>query len=118
MSKLLFMLSYLDSDISLIRKETKINYDTRPLRPLTEWLKRVKTRTSYKTGGRDMELLKASEVCRLCNVSRRSLYRWVKHGMIIVFRTPGGHWRFDIREIRRMLLDNIFEPRKNQRVAG
>ena len=64
-----------------------------------------------------MELLKASEVCKLCNISRRSLYRWVKLGIINGFRTPGGHLRFDIREIRSMLLGNIF-AKKNQRVAG
>jgi excisionase family DNA binding protein len=65
-----------------------------------------------------MKLLKASEICKLYNISRRSLYRWVKFGMIRGIRTPGGHLRFDIDEVGKLFSRSIPEPEKNQRVAG
>jgi excisionase family DNA binding protein len=64
-------------------------------------------------GGIDMKLLKASEICSLYNISRRSLYRWVRLGMVNVVRTPGGHLRFDEDEVKK-----LFSEKKNQRTAG
>jgi excisionase family DNA binding protein len=58
--------------------------------------------------------LRASEICKLYSISRRTLYRWIKSGKISGVRTPGGHLRFDIDEVERLFL----KPEKNQRVAG
>jgi excisionase family DNA binding protein len=58
--------------------------------------------------------LRTSEICKLYSISRRTLYRWIKSGMISVVRTPGGHLRFDIDEVERL----FSKFGKNQRVAG
>jgi excisionase family DNA binding protein len=57
--------------------------------------------------------LRTSEICKLYSISRRTLYRWIRLGMVNVVRTPGGHLRFDVDEVKK-----LFSEKKNQRVAG
>jgi excisionase family DNA binding protein len=39
------------------------------------------------------ELLTVKELCGLCGVSRTTVLRWVKLGLLEGRRTPGGHHR-------------------------
>ena len=109
--------SRLDNDK---QKREGAKYDIKKMmqkgrKSLTYQGRKVKTHTKFiGRGGIDMKLLKASEVCRLCSISRKSLYRWMKSGTIKGIRTPGGHLRFDMDEVERLFL----KPEKNQRVAG
>jgi len=54
-----------------------------------------------------MTLLRQREVMRLYNVSKRSLLRWVRQGILSEIRTPGGHKRYIKEEIERVLFRNI-----------
>jgi len=61
-----------------------------------------------------MILLKQKEVVRAFNVSKESLRRWVRRGVLSEIRTPGGHRLYIKEELERLLFRNII----SQRVAG
>lgn len=50
------------------------------------------------------ELATTSEAARALGVSARSLARWAQDGTVTpTVRTPGGHFRWDIDDLRRQL---------------
>ncbi len=49
------------------------------------------------------ETLSVGEACRLLNVTPNTLRRWDKRGSIKAIRTSGGHRRFHMAEIQRVL---------------
>jgi len=61
-----------------------------------------------------MILLKQKEVVRAFNISKESLRRWVRQGVLSEIRTPGGHRLYIKEELERLLFRNIVY----QRVAG
>ncbi|WP_082166743.1 helix-turn-helix domain-containing protein [Nocardiopsis sp. RV163] len=48
-------------------------------------------------------LLTVAEVGDLFRVDPRTVNRWVAQGRVPVVRTPGGHLRLDLAEVRRLL---------------
>lgn len=52
------------------------------------------------------KLLATSEAARALGISGRSLSRWVQDGLITpALTTAGGHYRFDLDDLRRQLLE-------------
>lgn len=47
--------------------------------------------------------LKASDLAKLCNVSKKTIHNWVERYKLPSYRTPGGHLRFDRHKVRDWL---------------
>ncbi|MGH9367359.1 MAG: MerR family DNA-binding transcriptional regulator [Thermoanaerobaculia bacterium] len=47
------------------------------------------------------EFLSRGQVAQLFGVSVSTVTRWARLGLLPVFRTPGGHYRFPAEETRR-----------------
>lgn len=50
----------------------------------------------------ESELVTASEAATELRCSVQSVKRWCREGQIAAVRTPGGHWRVPIDELRRL----------------
>lgn len=48
-------------------------------------------------------LLMTGRVARYCEVSRASVLRWIKSGLLPAYTTPGGHYRTAREYLRRFL---------------
>lgn len=62
------------------------------------------SRVPAHSGGQWLSLKEASE---LLGVHFTTLRKWADEGEIRVFRTPGGHRRFSISDLRRFLEDRV-----------
>lgn len=51
-------------------------------------------------GKEQPQLLTPSEVAKIFRVDPKTVSRWAKAGLIHSIRTPGGHHRFYLHEIR------------------
>lgn len=47
--------------------------------------------------------LTAGDAARHCQVSIPALKRWIREGRLAAFKTPGGHYRVELREFQRFL---------------
>lgn len=47
--------------------------------------------------------LTTGDVADYCQVSRSSVFRWIREGKLHAFTTPGGHYRVREREFRSFL---------------
>jgi two-component system response regulator VicR len=47
--------------------------------------------------------LTTGDVAEYCQVSRSSVFRWIREGKLPAFTTPGGHYRVPEREFRSFL---------------
>jgi excisionase family DNA binding protein len=47
--------------------------------------------------------LTTGDVADYCQVSRSSVFRWIRQGKLHAFTTPGGHYRVHEREFRSFL---------------
>jgi excisionase family DNA binding protein len=61
-----------------------------------------------------MNLLRTREAVKTYHVSKESLRRWVRQGVLSEIRTPGGHRLYIREELERLMFRRI----ANQRVAG
>lgn len=48
-------------------------------------------------------LVSSGEAAKELGVSMRTLYRWEAEGKIVAERTPGGHRRYDLAKLRRVV---------------
>jgi len=48
-------------------------------------------------------LLTTGEIADYCQVSRVTVFQWIKKGQIPAFSTPGGHYRVKLSDFRRFL---------------
>jgi len=48
-------------------------------------------------------MLNINDASKFINVSKSSLRRWEKEGKIKPLRTPGGHRRYDERELLKII---------------
>jgi excisionase family DNA binding protein len=48
-------------------------------------------------------LVTISEACRVLGVSEAALRQWTDEGKVKAFITPGGHRRYSIRELKRLM---------------
>jgi excisionase family DNA binding protein len=55
-------------------------------------------------------LLRTSDVALLFQVSERTVSEWARKGRVPSVRTPGGHRRYPVAEIRRLFLENAQLP--------
>lgn len=46
--------------------------------------------------------MKASEVMKKYNITRRTLHNWVKKGLIVVDKTPSGRYIYHDKNINRI----------------
>ncbi len=46
------------------------------------------------------------EAAKLISVTPDSILKWIKSGKLAAFRTPGGHYRINIDNIKGILLDS------------
>ncbi len=60
--------------------------------------------------GSDNEVLTIPKAARLCSVTRMTMWRWVKSGLIKVSVTPGGHHRIYRRDLERFLIKSGMYP--------
>lgn len=56
--------------------------------------------------------LSINEACRFLGVDQSTLRRWSDAGKVPVFRTPGGHRRYDERDLRALVGDG---PKRQER---
>lgn len=56
-----------------------------------------------------VDLLRPAEVAAMFGVDTATVSRWAARGMLTVFRTPGGHRRYDHDEVAA-----LFEQTKDQ----
>jgi len=42
------------------------------------------------------------EVAKICGVSRRTIYTWMKDELLTIYRLPSGQVRLDIRELLKV----------------
>jgi len=47
----------------------------------------------------DQLLVTISQACRIAQVSRRTIYNWIKLGRVTVYRTAGGNVRLNPHEL-------------------
>jgi two-component system response regulator VicR len=47
--------------------------------------------------------LTTGDVADYCQVSRSSVFRWIREGKLEAFTTPGGHYRVPENEFRNFL---------------
>lgn len=53
------------------------------------------------------------DVIRLLGISLSTFYRWLKSGVLVeVFRTAGGHRRFDLNELKAMFMNSELEQNR------
>jgi excisionase family DNA binding protein len=52
-------------------------------------------------------MLNIEEAGKLLKVSKRSLRNWEKQGKIKSYRTPGGHRRYDEKELLKIIGKNV-----------
>jgi excisionase family DNA binding protein len=55
-------------------------------------------------------ILSTAEVARLFNVTETTVKRWADDGMLRCQKTPGGHRKFEIRNVIEFAEKNHFEP--------
>jgi MerR family transcriptional regulator, light-induced transcriptional regulator len=55
-------------------------------------------------------ILSTAEVARLFNVTETTVKRWADEGMLRCQKTPGGHRKFEIRNVIEFTEKNHFEP--------
>ena len=48
-------------------------------------------------------MLNIEEASKLINVSKSTLRRWESEGKISSYRTPGGHRRYDEKELLKII---------------
>jgi excisionase family DNA binding protein len=60
--------------------------------------------------GDDLNLMTTGEVSRLFNVDSKTVSRWANAGLFTEYRTPGGHRRFDEKEVLAHLQPRRPEP--------
>lgn len=51
------------------------------------------------TTRRSDDVLKLREFADILGVSTKTVVRWIKKGDVEAHRTPGGHWRIDVRQL-------------------
>ncbi len=54
------------------------------------------------------KLLTPSEVARLFKVDPKTVTRWSQNGKLKCIKTVGGHRRYDLAEVQKLL--NVLEP--------
>jgi excisionase family DNA binding protein len=47
-------------------------------------------------------VLSPGEAANRLGVDRRTINNWVRAGKLAAFRTPGGHWRIEAKEVEKM----------------
>lgn len=62
---------------------------------------RKRTRSPVSDTPAVADYLSTGEVARLFGVSPSTATRWARTGAIPTIRTPGGHYRFRARDVRR-----------------
>jgi transposase len=55
------------------------------------------------SGPSNNDLLRPREVAGLFGVRPATIARWAREGKLMPFRTPGGHRRYSLQDIRRLL---------------
>jgi len=60
--------------------------------------KQIKHRTAASS-----LLITVGQAARHCQVSLPGFKRWIRAGRLAAFRTPGGHYRIQVREFQRFL---------------
>jgi excisionase family DNA binding protein len=50
--------------------------------------------------------LTTSEIARYCRVTPDGVLKWIRHGRLPAFSTPGGHYRVSTRDFRTFLIEN------------
>jgi excisionase family DNA binding protein len=55
------------------------------------------------SGSSNNDLLRPREVAGLFGVRSATIARWAREGKLMPFRTPGGHRRYSLQDIRRLL---------------
>jgi len=48
-------------------------------------------------------LLTTGEIADYCQVSRMTVFKWIKKQQLPAFSTPGGHYRIKLSDFRRFL---------------
>jgi len=51
----------------------------------------------------DSDYLTTGEAARHCQVSIPALKRWIRDRRLVAFKTPGGHYRIELKEFQRFL---------------
>ena len=49
------------------------------------------------------QLLTVEEVCQYLRITRATVDNWRQAGKLVALKTPGGHLRFRLSEIQRLL---------------
>ncbi len=55
-----------------------------------------------------MQLLKASDLAKICQVDPKTVHNWVDRGKLKAFRTPGRHLRFNRSDVATFLREHGF----------
>jgi excisionase family DNA binding protein len=71
----------------------------------------ARLRTSIVPGSTGDHWLSLKEASEILGVHFTTLRKWADEGEIRVFRTPGGHRRFSIGDLRRFLEDRVGDTR-------
>ncbi|HTY57265.1 MAG TPA: cobalamin-dependent protein [Bacteroidota bacterium] len=70
------------------------------------------------TGSIRRSILSTSDVARLFNVTETTVKRWADEGTLKCQRTPGGHRKFEIRNVVDFAEENHFEPVGALEISG
>lgn len=47
-------------------------------------------------------VISTGEAAKRLGVDPATVWRWIAAGKLAAFRTPGGHWRIEAKEVERM----------------
>lgn len=76
----------------------------------TEAVARQESGQFLRSGDMTGRLVSAADIAREIGVSRQTVTRWVREGIICpVTRTAGGHNRFDIDQVKAELREHLRE---------
>lgn len=54
-----------------------------------------------------VEVFTTAEVAAKFRVGQRTVYRWIEHGKLDAFQTPGGHWRVRGDSVMRLFAETM-----------
>ena len=64
------------------------------------------------------EILTVSEAAGICNVTRATMWRWIKSGKLPSAATAGGHYRIHMNDLRALLRSSDMETRIRTETGG
>ena len=70
------------------------------------------------TGSIQKTILSTADVARLFNVTETTVKRWADEGTLKCHKTPGGHRKFEIRNVVEFAEANHFEPSGALEISG